>query len=277
MFAWYKNSKQFTRKHITYELEQLFILRQGFEQGYAFRESLQCMAAFCPLGDSWQVVRAQITAGEPIQVIFASLQFRQKTIRWLCGSGEWQDLAQATEKTIQLLTWELQVRAQLQKTFAYPLIMLSILLVFGSGFNLFILPQLEFLQLAGTVWLFLLPELFTTVLLILGIIGVGSWWFWKRSHFQQRLQIWRIVQRVRCVQLWGCLRLALHCQLGLGQGQPLATVFAVEESTHFFGQTLGKMWHRLNEGELMSTVFREFGYADPTWLSFFQWQPTNQQ
>ncbi|MGL6008726.1 MAG: hypothetical protein ACRC1D_04645, partial [Culicoidibacterales bacterium] len=86
-----------------------------------------------------------------------------------------------------------------------------------------------------------------------------------------------IVQRVRCVQLWGCLRLALHCQLGLGQGQPLATVFAVEESTHFFGQTLGQMWHRLNEGELMSTVFREFGYADPTWLSFFQWQPTNQQ
>ncbi|MGL5549795.1 MAG: type II secretion system F family protein [Culicoidibacterales bacterium] len=278
MNDWRKKSKKFTRKQITYELEQLFILRQGFEQGYAFQESLQCMAAFCPVANTWQNVKQAISAGASVQSIFASLEFRPKTLRLLCSNDQWYDLAQATQKTIQLLTWELQVRSQIQKTFAYPFIMLLILIVFGGGFSLFVLPQLEFLQLSGTVWLFILPEVVGIISVVLMSSAVIGWWWWKHSSFTQRLRIWQVSQRLRFIQLWGCLRLALHCQLGLGQGQPLAVIFATEStSQHFFEQLLSQIHTRLSEGVRVSDTFQELGFTDPTWLSFFQWQPTNQQ
>lgn len=276
MNEWLKKWHKFSRKQIVYELEQLFILRQGFEQGYAIQESLRCMSAFAK-DVSWQEINELAAMGSGIEAMLAKLNFRTKTLGWLCGAGEMSDLAQAVEKTLQLLQWELHIRTQVQKTFAYPFVMLTLLLIFGSGFSLFILPQLQFLQIKGPVWLFELPVLLGWIGGG-GIISIGSCYLvWRRATFHQKCQFWRACQRIRLLQVWGCLRLALQCQLCLLQGETITEVFAHVQGKSFFAQQLQSMHDSLGQGLALNEVMLSHGFSDQTWLSFFQWQPTNQQ
>ncbi|MGL4624607.1 MAG: type II secretion system F family protein [Culicoidibacterales bacterium] len=276
MFAWLKKWSKYSRKQITYELEQLFILRQGFEQGYAIQESLQCMSAFAK-NVTWERISELAAQGASIQVLLTELHFRNKTLSWLCGTGEGSDLDQAVEKTVQLLQWELHIRTQLQKTFAYPLVMLGLLLLFGTGFSLFILPQLQFLQISGTVILFALPEIIGgSCLLLVASWGI-SYGVWSRISFSRKMRVWRYMQRARFCQIWSCLRLALHCQLGLLQGKTLIEIFAKNHERSFFAHQLASMHDELHQGIALNQVMEHHGFNDQTWLSFFQWQPTNQQ
>lgn len=276
MFVWRKKRNKFSRKQIAYEQEQLFILRQGFEQGYAIQASLQCMVAFAQ-NTCWQRINTLVNQGEDISVLLDELQFRPKTIKWLSGSGEGTDLTQAIEKTLQLLRWELQMRNQLQKTFTYPGVMLILLVVFGTGFSLFIFPQLEFLPIQGSVWLFDLPKFLIILVGFLAVIfGSTSLWWWKAS-WQQRFQVWRLCQHVKICQIWSCLRLAAHCQLGLLQGNTLLAIFTTNNQQSIFNFQLNQMQQGLLQGQALQQVMVATGFTDPTWLSFFQWQPTNQQ
>lgn len=274
----WRRKKQHSRKQqILYEREQLAILLQGIEQGYSLMESLQCMSAFAP-PSPWEEMQHAIQIGADWEALFELLRFRSFTKQLLCFESEWQEITLTVQKIIVLLDWELEIREQLGKTFAYPVVLLLIMVFFACVFEFGLLPQLDFFIHDQTIWLFIVPKMLFYFLIICSIVLVTSQFYLKNCSFQKKRKIFQWFQNRKLIQLIICLRLALHCQLTLNQGQPLTSVFTKNEHTSdFFGQLLNSMHCALANGEQLQQVMKSHGFCDDTWLSFFQWQPTNAQ
>lgn len=277
MKNWQQSWQTLQRQQIIYELEQCYILAQGVKQGYSISESLQCMSAFAG-ANTWLSLKAVIENGGEWSEILMLLRFRLKTIRFFASGNEWHDIEIAVTKAIRLLQWELEVRTQLAKTFAYPALLLGVLIGFALIFQFGLIPQLDFFLTSETIWLFHLPKLLG-IITSMSLIGIGSgYWWWSHASFRQRQWFWKLGALWKLFTLWSCLRLAHHCQLTFGQQRSMAQAFRIEATTtDFFSQRLHAIHQALGNGEQLHTVMKHQGFHDETWLSFFIWQPTNAQ
>lgn len=123
----------------------LFRLAQLLEEGWTLPNSLELLLPHYSHHhiEAFEVVENLLKKGEPLAVIFATLGYDQRHLLPLVNAKSREQMIRALKQVAQQIERKQAYRQLLRKSFTYPFILFSFLVLFFVLFELLFIPHLE--------------------------------------------------------------------------------------------------------------------------------------